>query len=374
LTAVLHLISSLRVGGTEAQAVQLACLLREHGRYDVTLACLDGDGPLRDAPGLGTLPILEYPLTSLHDGNTVAQLRRLRSDLRALDVDVVHTHDVYSNIFGLPAARAAGVRARIGSRRDTGGVSTTAKRRVEATAFRMAHRVVANCDAVKRDLMAQKVHESKIVTIPNAVDVQRLNPRLERAQAFELFGLPDNRRFVVLVANLRHDVKDHPTFLRAAQRIKAAVPASAFVVAGTGPLTAPMTGLSERLGVDDVFFIGACSAIGDLLALAEVCVLSSRAEGLPNAVLEYMAAARPVVATAVGGVGEAVVDGETGYLVAAGDDRALADRVISLLDDPDRARVMGEEGRRRTEDQFSGHLLVERTVRLYESLLDGRQR
>ncbi len=132
--------------------------------------------------------------------------------------------------------------------------------------------------------------------------------------------------------------------------------------------------LAERLGVDDVFFIGACSDIGDLLALAEVGVLSSSAEGLPNAVLEYMAAARPVVATAVGGVGEAVVDGETGYIVAAGDDRAMAERVISLLEDPELARAMGRRARRRTENQFSGRLLVERTVRLYDSVLDGRQR
>jgi glycosyltransferase involved in cell wall biosynthesis len=253
-------------------------------------------------------------------------------------------------------------------------VGTIARRRVETTAYRLAHRVVANSDAGRRDLLAQRVPERKIVTIPNAVDVDSISPRLDRSQALALLGLPGDRRFVVLVANLRHEVKDHPTFLRAARHIKAAVPTSAFVVAGTGPLIAPMQELAVSLGLaDDVVFLGACSAIGDLLALADVCVLSSTSEGLPNAVLEYMAASRPVVATDVGGVGEAVVDGETGYLVAARDDRTLAARVIALLDDPDTSRVMGQRGRRRVEEHFSGALLLERTVRLYDTLLDGRR-
>jgi glycosyltransferase involved in cell wall biosynthesis len=375
VTTVVHLINSLRRGGSEGQAVQLARLLQETGSFEVTLACLDGGGPLRDEIGDGPPALLEYPLTSLHDRNTARQLRRFAADLRERDVSIVHTHDVYSNIFGLPAARLAGVPARVASRRDTGGVGTNSRRRVEGMLYRLAHKVVTNADAVARDLAGQGVPESKIVTIHNAVDVARMKATLSRRSAHELFQLPEGRRFVVLVANLSHDVKDHPTFVRAAKRIKDAVPESAFVVAGTGPLASRLRSLAESLGIrDDLFLIGACSAIGDLLSLAEVCVLSSTAEGLSNAVLEYMAAGRPVVATDVGGIREAVVEGETGYLVAARDDGALADRVISLLQDPERARGMGELGRRRVVEEFSCELLVERVVDLYEDLLAGTGR
>src|SRR5207302_925678 len=132
---------------------------------------------------------------------------------------------------------------------------------------------------------------------------------------------PDGgRRFVTIVANLRHAVKDHPTFLRAAQRVKSQVPEAAFLIAGEGELLEPMRGLAAQLGLaQDVFFIGRCGNVADLLALSEVCVLSSIAEGFSNAILEYMAAARPVVATDAGGVREAVHDGETGYIVPVGD-------------------------------------------------------
>ena len=371
---VVHLINSLRRGGSEGQAVQLVRLLHERG-YDVTLACLDGDGPLRYELGEDPPDILEYPLTSLHDLTTARQLRRFAKDLKRRGVNIVHTHDVYSNIFGLPAARLAGVPVRIGSRRDTGGVGTLARRRVEGFLYRLAARVVTNAEAVARNLARQGVPPGKIVTIHNAVDFARVEPKLGRSRALEEFGLPPERRFVVLVANLSHDVKDHPTFIRAARRIKEAVPASAFVIAGRGPLAAQMEALAAGLGIgDDVFLIGPCAHIGDLLALAEVCVLTSRAEGLSNAVLEYMAAARPIVATDVGGIRDAVVDGETGYLIPAGDDNALADRVIELLADPEAAASMGERGRARAEEHFSLDLLVERTVRLYEETLNGRAR
>lgn len=334
------------------------------------MACLDGDGPLRDDVGSKPLEILEYPLTSLHDRTTARQLRRFASDVRARGIGIVHTHDVYANIFGLPGARLGGVPVRIASRRDTGGVGTNGRRRVEALTYRLAQRVVTNAHAVARDLVGQGVPDGKVVTIHNAVDFERVRPTLERAQALELFGLPSDRRLVVLVANLSHDVKDHPTFLRAARRVRDRVPDAAFVVAGRGPLTGPMQELAAGFGIEgDVFFIGTCAVIADLLALADVCVLSSKAEGLSNAVLEYMAAARPVVATDVGGIAEAVVHGETGYLVASGDDAALAERVVDLLEDPEAARRFGEAGRRRAEEHFSCELLVERTVALYEEAL-----
>jgi glycosyltransferase involved in cell wall biosynthesis len=106
-----------------------------------------------------------------------------------------------------------------------------------------------------------------------------------------------------------------------------------------------------------------------LLRASDVCVLSSKAEGFSNAILEYMAAARAVVVTDVGGAREAVVDGETGYVVPAGDDATMADRIVALLDDAERARGMGERGRRVVVEKFSCEAQLRRTVELYERLL-----
>ena len=182
---------------------------------------------------------------------------------------------------------------------------------------------------------------------------------------------PREQRFVTIVANQQHVVKDQPTFLRAAARVREAVPQASFVLAGEGKLTNELCALAKKLGIErDTFFIGHCQRIAELLAVSEVCVLSSKAEGFSNSILEYMAAARPVVVTDVGGAREAVVEGETGFIVAAGDDENMAARIITLLREPERARAMGHRGRLIVEEKFSCEAQLERTAALYDCLLD----
>jgi glycosyltransferase involved in cell wall biosynthesis len=193
---------------------------------------------------------------------------------------------------------------------------------------------------------------------------------MSREDALSYFRLPSGRRFVSIVANVNHPVKDHPTFLRAARRVRAQVPDAAFVVAGEGGLLESYRALAAELGIgEDVFFTGRCERVGDLLAVSDVCVLSSRAEGFSNSILEYMAAGRPSVVTDVGGAREAITEGETGYVVAPGDEEALAARVAALLRDPEGARLMGERARRVVEQKFSCRAQLERVEGLYERLL-----
>jgi glycosyltransferase involved in cell wall biosynthesis len=109
--------------------------------------------------------------------------------------------------------------------------------------------------------------------------------------------------------------------------------------------------------------------VPDLLAASDVCVLSSQAEGFSNSILEYMAAGRAVVATNVGGASEAIVEGETGHLVDSGDDRAMAERLIALLRDPERRRSMGSSGRHRVEQHFSTENRLNTTIALYKKFL-----
>ncbi|HEX8098445.1 MAG TPA: glycosyltransferase [Pyrinomonadaceae bacterium] len=377
MKTVVQLINSFQQGGSERQAVQLTRLLSESGRYRVRVACLDAGGALREELshlGLGEIP--EYRLTSFYDRNAVRQLRRFSSFLRANKVEVVHTHDFYTNVFGMAAARLARVPVRVASRRETAGMRTPAQKRVERAAYRLAHAVVANAEAVRRQLISEGVPERKIVTVYNGLDLERLTPKLGREEALRSFDLPPEagRKFVTIVANLRHEVKDHPTFLRAARRVHKEVPEAAFVVAGEGSLTEAMRGLAARLGIAcEAFFVGRCGAVAELLAVSDVCVLSSLAEGFSNAILEYMAAGRPVVATNVGGAGEAIVEGETGHLVAAGDDRTMAARIVALLRDTEKAREMGRRGRLRVEQKFSCSAQLGRVEELYDRLLVSKQ-
>ncbi len=360
--------------------MQVVRHLSESGRYKVRVACLHKEGMLRDEIeklNLGEMP--EYRLTSFYDQNMWRQLRRFARFLREQEIDVVHTHDFYTNIFGMAGARLAGTRARIASRRETNGVRTRAQKFAERAAYKFAGAIIANAEAVRRQLIAEGVPERKTKVIYNGLDVSRVAPQrnLSRDEMLAVLNVPrgnEGRRFVTIVANLRLAVKDHPMFLRAAKRVCESIPEANFLLAGEGDLTGTLQALAAELGLTEkAFFLGRCENVAELLAVSDVCVLSSKAEGFSNSILEYMAAARPAVATNVGGASEAVIENETGYLVQAGDDEALAARIVSLLRDPERARRMGERGQSIVEQNFSCAAQLARTEQLYDQLLMATQ-
>jgi glycosyltransferase involved in cell wall biosynthesis len=145
------------------------------------------------------------------------------------------------------------------------------------------------------------------------------------------------------------------------------------VVVGDGPERAQLEALAGQLGLADrVHLAGHQQDVRPWLAALDVLVLSSDWEGMPNALLEAMAAGLPIVATAVGGVPEVVVDGATGLLVPPGDPSALAEAITRLLRDPDLRRTMGQAGRARVERRFSINETVRLTEELYATLLEEK--
>jgi glycosyltransferase involved in cell wall biosynthesis len=359
-------------GGSERQMIQMASLLRDSGEFEVHVAALRGGGVLRSEIDRLQIPVIEFPLTSFYNSSMVQQTRRFVSYLKQHDIKIVHSHDFYSNIFAMTAASLAGVRGRIASKRETTGTRTLAQRTAERGAFKLAHAVVANAGAVKQHLIEIGVPDKKIVVIYNGLDLTHFHLNGDAGNALQRLDLETlrGRPVVTMVANFEYRVKDHPMLLRAAQRVKSEVPEAMFVIAGEGELRPETEKLASELGLNETcLFIGRCASVPELLAASDICVLSSQAEGFSNSILEYMAAGRAVVATNVGGASEAIIEGETGHLVNAGDDRAMAERLISLLRDPEKSRTMGLNGRRRIEQRFSTENRLKTTIALYHRYL-----
>ena len=375
---VLQLIDSFNQGGSERQALQLTRLLSGSGRFNVHLACLSPEGSLRttiEDLDLGEIP--SFNLNSFYDQNAVRQLRRFVRWLKSSRIDILHTHDFYTNVFGMAGGALGRLPVRIASMRETAGMRSGGQKQVQRVAYSLAHHIVANSNAVREKLTADGIGAEKITVVYNGLDLQRLATSASRSESLSLLGLPADetrpRRFVAMVANMRHEVKDYPMFLRSARQVKDAVPDAAFLLAGEGELTGSLRDLALKLGIQDsTFFLGRCDNVAELLSISETCVLSSKAEGFSNSILEYMAAARPVVVTDVGGAPEVVSEGETGYLVASGDDAAMAARLITLLREPERARLMGNKGKRVVEEKFSCEAQLARTEDLYDRLLRQR--
>ena len=353
--------------------IQMVSLLHESGDYRVHVASLSTGGVLRPLIERLQIPIIDLPLTSFYDANMVRQTRQFVSYLKEQRIAIVHSHDFYSNIFGMTGASLARVRGRVASKRETTGTRTLAQRTVERHAFKLAHAVVANATAVKDQLIGEGLRQDKISVIYNGIDLTRFNKNGRPTDALHRLELESirGRPVITMVANFEYKVKDHPMLLRTAQRVTREVPDAVFVIAGEGILRDETEKLASEMGLkESCLFTGRCASVPDLLAVSDICVLSSQAEGFSNSILEYMAAGRAVVATAVGGASEAIVEGETGYLVNSGDDQAMAERIVDLLRDPERRATMGLNGRRIVEERFSCESRLSNTSALYQRMLN----
>lgn len=368
---VLQFINSFHQGGSERQAVQLTTLLVEDGNYEVLLACLNDEGVLRnEVEKLGFNEIPEFKLTSFFNLDFLRQVRKCAEFIKENRIDIVHTHDFYTNVFGMSAAVLAGVKTKIASKRETSGMRSKAQKIVEKIAFQRANKVVVNAEAVKTYLISEGVSSDKINVVYNGLDLERLSPKeTDYKKICTEFNLPVDAevKSVTLVANLRHQVKNQPMFLRTAQRVLQKFPNTHFVLAGEGELQKDLENLAKELNIqENTHFIGRCTKVPELLSISSICVLTSFNEGFSNSILEYMAASKPVVATRVGGASEAILDNETGFLVESDDDKTMAEKLIWLLENPTQATEMGKKGRARIEAKFSCEAQLEKTKRIYE--------
>lgn len=355
---LLILITLAETGGAQAYVAHLLPALVE--RFDVTVAAW-GPGPLRDAverSGATFVPLLHVrrALHPVHDLLGVVELYRLCRRLRPA---IVHANSSKAGVLGRLAAFLARVPARVFT---VHGWAFKAHHGLASTIYLWADRamrplttaIVCVAEGERRiGLERGTCTERQTVVIRNAV---------EPGPAAALAGEPP---LLVSVGRLK-EPKDFSTLVRALARLDD-VPHRA-LVAGDGPDREALEAEIAELGVA-VELPGERRDVPELLAGADAFVLSSRSEGLPISILEAMSAGLPVVASAVGGVPELVVDGETGLLVPPGDPEALADALGRLLGDAELRRRLGAAGRERAEREFGLERFRREHLELYERLL-----
>jgi len=371
---VVYLIGTLDIGGTEGQLVELVTRL-DRRRFDPVVCCLTSSGPHHRVLGAAGVPVEIVGFKGLrvfrHPVRVASELAGLGRFLKREQPAIVHAFLFWAYVIGAFAAKAAGVPVMIASRRSLGCFKEGALLQLllERLANRMTDVILANSEAVKADVCRQEgLARERVRVIHNGVDVTRYAVQADPELWADL-GLAPDARTVGVVARLI-DYKGHRVFLRACLHLAERYPGAVFLIIGDGPDASVLAGLSRDLGLRErVRFLGMRSDIPQLLPLLEVVVLPSLEEGFPNAVLEAMAAGRPVVATHVGGVPEAVVHGETGLLVPPGDPVALADAVGRLLHDPAQAKQMGLAGRERVSNRFNIDRMVRATEQVYQEIL-----
>ncbi|HOC30809.1 MAG TPA: glycosyltransferase [Armatimonadota bacterium] len=368
-TVVLYLIDALHMrGGTERHLAELAPRIQAHG-YLPIVCCLDSsnrDGVGVDIPGVD---VRYVDMKRLYTPAGQRLARQIARQALADGVSMVQTFHFKSDWLGVQVARVLQCPL-VSSRRDLGFNVTGLRRLILWYINRHADAFIAPSRAVGEAVCRQPgVDPERVHVILNGIDLGAFTEGCDIYEARRWLGCYGDGPVIGMISSLR-PIKDHRTLLNAMRAVLYQRPDAKLVLVGAGSEMEPLRELARNLGIEpSVFFTGAREDVRRVLAALDVFVLSTHSEGMSNAIIEAMASGLPVVATDVGGNGECVVDGQTGYLTPHRDAAALADRLLNLINEPEMAREMGERGRRRAVAEFDVNIMVSRTAGLYRRLL-----
>lgn len=359
---VCFMIDRLSRAGTESQ---LVALIRELDRTRVrpSLVLLDGEDDLSRALEPADCPVLRLGVRKLFSPRAVSAARRLRAFWREQKPDVLQVYFMDAAYLGAPLAKLCGVKKVLRVRNNL-GYWLTRRHRVMARLVRpFVDATLTNTEAGKDALVARDgLRADRVVVLENGVDTNR----------FKRFMLPDTSRPVVrvgCVANLR-PVKNVDGLMRAAKAALEKFPRLVFEVAGDGEERERLERLHADLALGGRFLLrGSVPDVPNFLRRVDVAVLPSHSEGMSNALLEYMAAGRAVIATDVGANAKLLDGGKCGLLVPPNDPAAFVDALGALLANPLRAAGYGAAARRRVDAEFSRGAMRKRFETFYKELV-----
>ena len=354
------------LGGAQIHVRDLASALKAAGHEIVVLA--GGGGVMaRQLEERGvevvTLKHMARPIRPVGDARA---LRELVGQLKRIRPDVLSTHSSKAGILGRVAGRRLGIPTISTAHGWLFDLSLRGRRqkvvwRIEKSMAPLARRIVTVCDSDRDLAVASGISSAeRFVTIHNAMpevaDELRADPGAEPPR-------------LLMVARFAPQ-KDHDTLFRALANLLDLEWTLDLV--GTGSREETGRALAGSLGLSDrIRFLGMREDVPELMADSQIYLLISHWEGFPRSILEALRGGLPVVATDVGGVREAVLEGETGYLIPENDDVLLADRLKQLIENADLRASMGRAARTHYEAEFTFERLVAETLSLYESVLSG---
>lgn len=364
---VFHLIDGLTFGGAETLLRDLAAGLETRG-YRVTVG-YSTPGPFVQELADKGLTLKCIPRLAMIDPVFLFRIVRL---MRSDPPQIVHTHLFKSDFHGRLAARLAGVPVVVSTlhNNDSWAKNWLLGHLYGATAQYVDRLIAVSPEVQEYHLDNTGIPENKVMVIENGVNVAAFSGYEDAAKVVRAeFGITPAAPLFGIIGRLKPQ-KDLPTFLLAAVEILHQQPDARFLVVGDGPLREELEAQAKELGLfPALIFTGMRKDISAIMTALDVLVLSSLWEGLPIILLEAMAAARPVVSTAVDGVRSVVIPDESAILVDTGSSSALAQACVRLARDPALRLKMGRVGLKRVSEFYSLDVMIDRISALYNQLL-----
>ncbi len=373
-TRILHILGSAGRGGTETMTARLAS--QTSPVFQNEFCFLSRKGPVGEEMAHKGVKVYYLPLAKFRDiPQVVFRLYRL---LRTNPYDILHLYGMKANFLGRILGRLSGHEKIIGGLRSKYPADSRKcwTLWLDRLTFGLSLGYVSNSQAAIDFLVSHGYDKRKFWLIRNGIDTKPFYRRtgIEKAAIKREYELPLDKLIITCVANLRPP-KGHEYLIQALHELKGESPDFLSLLVGDGPLRENLEKLVQTLKLEEqIRFLGSRDReeIPKILAITDIFVLPSLWEGLPTAIIEAMAAGCPVVATAVAGTPEVVIDGETGFLVASLDAEAFAGKIRLLLRDESLRKQIGEAGAKRAKEQFTLEEMVKKYEALYRQLASSR--
>jgi glycosyltransferase involved in cell wall biosynthesis len=363
---ILHVIDSLVIGGRERRLLELLKEMRKHPEVENRLIVLSNEIQYPYANDIG-VKIVRLPRNGHKDLSIFHKLFRL---CRSYKPDIVHSWEAMCSIYAVPVAKLLNIGFINGMISDAGPITVGSVKWVRSRlTFPLSDRILANSHA---GLLAYQAPAHKSACVHNGFDFTRVRELLPADEIRRRHHI-HTPKVVGMVATVDHR-KDHLSFTRTAIEICSEREDVSFVALGSGPLMDRCRRMVPGHLKDRILFLGSRSNIESYVQIFDIGMLLTHGEGISNAIMEYMACAKPVIATLGGGTSELVVHGETGFLVSSNTDPELSRYVHRLLDDPETTHVMGLAGKIRIQTHFSIENMCRQTLALYRSCLNARRK
>jgi glycosyltransferase involved in cell wall biosynthesis len=364
---VLLMVRELGPGGSERQLAEIARAL-DREQFSPHVGCFRPEGIRGDELRAAGVPVLQLPVRSLTSASIFGAGWRLSRCIRENGIRLVHTFDEPMNLWGVPAARAAGVGVVLSSQRAHRELVPPLRRHLLRVTDHMTDGVVVNCLAVRRHLVEdEKVPASLIHLCYNGIDTAAFTPERRRPVALENVGLT-----VGCVCAIRPE-KDLTTLARAFAAVRHLRPDMRLVIVGSGPSLPGLRECCRSLDLENqCIFAPATGRVAEWLGGIDIFVLPSLSEAFSNALMEAMACACCPVATRVGGNPELVEHGRTGFLFSPGQPEELAAALRTLIENEQLRCEFASAAGAKVRDNFSIGVAARRMGEIYRHFLDRR--
>ncbi len=295
----------------------------------------------------------------------------IRKFIKEKSIDIVQTHGYKSNLYAIFATLFDNVHL-LATCHPWIKTSPRGKAyaKIDKLFLKKFSKIVAISDQVKNEILDARIPDYKISVIDNGINLRRFEGQFDSKEIRKQFGIDLESKVIGAVGRLDFE-KGHHILMEAAKNIIAKNSSTFFVIVGEGSLKDDLKIKAEELKIEDhVLFPGFVNDIAKILSTFDVFVLPSLTEGLPLVLLEAMAAKKPIIATKVGSVPKVVINNESGILIKPGDVDELSNAVLDILNDENKANLIGKNAHNRIAHEFSSHKMAEQYINIYENMLN----